>query len=284
MKKFISNLFIILYAVIAIFVTVCLLSLNDYQVTEFGNYSLIIIDSNDIKGDFKKGSLVIVDKDNKPEIGDKAFFYDVLGNKEITLAEVKNKQEYRNSETTYTFEGDYLVSGNSLAGSAKDAVEIPHAGTILSILESKWGYLFLVVLISLLAFLYEITRAVEDIRESRKLDKEEENIKKEEVIEEDNTEEVQKEEVIEEDNIEDSQNEIIEEKASVEPKKKTSKKKTEEEPKKETSKKKTEEEPKKETSKKKTEVEPKKKTSSKNANVETKKDNKITKGKKDNEV
>lgn len=194
MKKFISNLLIILYAVIAIFVTVCLLSLNDYQVTEFGNYSLIIIDSNEIKGDFKKGSLVIIDKDNKPEIGDKAFFYDVLGNKEITLAEVKNKQEYRNSETTYTFEGDYLVSGNSLAGSAKDAIEIPHAGTILAILESKWGYLFLVVLISLLAFLYEITRAIEDIRESKKLDKEEVEIEEEVNQEEEKKEEEAKKE------------------------------------------------------------------------------------------
>jgi len=35
MKKGIRNVVIVLYAIIAIFVTICLLSYNDYNVTEF---------------------------------------------------------------------------------------------------------------------------------------------------------------------------------------------------------------------------------------------------------
>ena len=168
MKKILANLFIIIYAIIAIFVTVCLLSYNEHKVTVFGNYSLIIIDSNEIKGDFQKGDLVIVDGDVKPNIGEKAFFYNVLSKNEITLAEVQNKQEYKTAETTYTFDDDLLVSSSSLIGSANNVKVIHHAGTILSILESKWGYLFLIVLVCLLAFLYEITKAIEDIREYKK--------------------------------------------------------------------------------------------------------------------
>lgn len=176
MKKTIINFFVIIYAIIAIFVTVCLLSFNDYRVTEFGNYSLIIIDSNEIKGDFDKGSLVIVDKDNQPNVGEKAFFYNVLGKNEIALAEVTDKQEYKNSETTYTFGEDNLVSESSIIGAANGVVSIKYVGTILSILESKWGYLFLVVLVSLLAFLYELSKAIEDMkdRKNEKDDKSEE--------------------------------------------------------------------------------------------------------------
>jgi len=220
MKKFFSSLFIIIYAIIAIFVTVCLLSYNDYKVTEFGNYSLIIIDSNEIKGDFEKGALVIVDKDNAPEIGDKAFFYNVLGKNEITLAEVANKQEYKNSETTYTFGEDVLVSESSIIGSTKGAKAIPYAGTVLGILESKWGYLFLIVLISLLAFLYEVSKAIEDIKDAKREEKEEEekdkksDIKKEEVKEESKKaakeDKVEKETEAVEEKIEESQDEELE--------------------------------------------------------------------------
>ena len=175
MKKILTNVFIIIYAIIAIFVTVCLLSYNEYKVTVFGNYSLIIIDSNEIKGDFKKGDLVIVDGDVKPNIGEKAFFYNVLGKNEITLAEVINKQEYKTADTTYTFDKDMLVSESSIIGSAKNVKVIHHAGTVLSILESKWGYLFLIVLVCLLAFLYEVTKAIEEIKEYKKNDENVEN-------------------------------------------------------------------------------------------------------------
>ena len=86
--------------------------------------------------------------------------------------------EYRNSDDTYIFDEDVLVTESNIIGSVASAKEIPHAGTVLSILESKWGYLFLVVLVSLLAFLYEISKAVEDIKGNKK-DKENNSNEKE---------------------------------------------------------------------------------------------------------
>ena len=41
-KKFLSFIFII-YVIIAIFVTICLLSYNRFKITEFGDKSLLII-------------------------------------------------------------------------------------------------------------------------------------------------------------------------------------------------------------------------------------------------
>ena len=37
MKRVIGNIIFVIYAIIAIFVTVCLLSFNQYKVSEFGN-------------------------------------------------------------------------------------------------------------------------------------------------------------------------------------------------------------------------------------------------------
>lgn len=167
MKKFFSNTLVVIYAVFAIFITICLLSYNDYKVTEFGNYSLIIIDSNDIKGDFKRGSLAIVDMDEEPKVGEKTFFYNTANKNEIALAEVKNKEKLSEKETTYTFEGNKLVSSAYIIGSVENTTAIPVLGTILGIVESRWGYLFLVVLPSLLAFLYEITKVVESVKNDR---------------------------------------------------------------------------------------------------------------------
>jgi hypothetical protein len=167
MKKFLWNIIIIVYVIFAIFVTVCLLSYNKYKVTEFGTYSLIIIDSNSIKGDFEKGSLLIIDGDVEPEIGEKTFFYNTSSQNEITLAEVKNKEVITSTETTYTFDGDKLVSSEHIIGSTATAKVLPHVGTILGIVESKWGYLFLIVLPSLLAFLYEVTKAIEEIKDNK---------------------------------------------------------------------------------------------------------------------
>ena len=62
MKKVISNLIFIIYLIIAILITVCLLSYNDYKITEFGNTSLIIISDKKMQPDFNKGDLVIVEK------------------------------------------------------------------------------------------------------------------------------------------------------------------------------------------------------------------------------
>ena len=59
MKKAISNIIFTLYIIIAVFVTVCLLSYNDYKVTVFGDKSLIIISDNKMEPTFHKGDLVI---------------------------------------------------------------------------------------------------------------------------------------------------------------------------------------------------------------------------------
>ena len=86
-------------------------------------------------------------------------------------------EKVNSTETTYTFDGDKSVSSEYVLGPLEGSSVIPMAGTVLSILESKWGFLFLIVFPVLLLFINQITKVFADIRESSKEEKE--NIKNE---------------------------------------------------------------------------------------------------------
>lgn len=168
MKKTISNFLFIVYAVIAIFVTVCLLSYNDFKVSEFGNKTLVLITDNGLEPRFKKGDLVIVDKKSNIINGRKAFFYNKDDiQMEIKLGTVEAIETVTSTEKTYTFEGSLKKSSQYVIGPADGAEVIPTVGGILAVLESKWGFLFLIVMPSLLAFIYQISVVVSEIRDSK---------------------------------------------------------------------------------------------------------------------
>ncbi|MCL2859303.1 MAG: hypothetical protein FWF46_01765 [Oscillospiraceae bacterium] len=168
MKKTIRNIIIILYAIVAIIVTVCLLSFNEYKVTEFGNYSLVIIDSDKLQPNFNRGELVIVDRSKEIKVGDKVFFYNVPNKMAISLAGVTKQENVTDTQITYTLEGDNKISSDYVIGNSTDAKVIPVVGTVLSVLESKWGFLILVVLPALLAFLHEVFEMISEMRGNKR--------------------------------------------------------------------------------------------------------------------
>lgn len=169
MKKIIGNLIVIIYVVIAVFVTVCLLSYNKYKVTEFGNYSLILVGDNNLEPEFKNGDLVIVNRKDKIDIGNKAFFYNTYSKKmEVTLGKIVGEQKITESEKTYTLEGELPISSAYVIGTATTVTKIPVVGGILGVLESKWGFLFIIVFPSLLAFIYELGVVISELIKVRK--------------------------------------------------------------------------------------------------------------------
>jgi len=162
MKKIIRNIVIVLYAIIAISVTICLLSYNEYKVTVFGQTSLVIIDSDKLEPEYNKGDLVIVDGSKEIKIGDKIFFY----NKQlaITVAEITKMTTVSETQVTYTLEGDVPLSSDYVIGNAEGVTAIGKLGSIMGVLESKWGFLLLVVLPAVIAFLYQIFAVITEVK------------------------------------------------------------------------------------------------------------------------
>jgi len=176
MKKIIGNVLVIIYVIIAVFVTICLLSYNQYKITEFGNSSLIIIEDNNLEPNFNNGDLVIVNQKDKIKVGEEAFFYNTYSKEmEVTLGKIIKEEKVSETEKTYTLEGDLPISSQYVIGPASTASKIPVVGMILGILESKWGFLFIIVFPSLLAFLYELGVVISELVQVRKENKKEDN-------------------------------------------------------------------------------------------------------------
>jgi len=188
--KILLSILGILYAVVAMFLTACLLNYNDYKITVFGDKSLIIVNDDTLEDKYKKGSLLVVDKDNadKIESGDEIIFYNTYNNQiSIAIGEVISKENITDTETTYTVTGNYDISSEYLIGSVEDTKVYPVIGLILSILESRVGFLIFIIFPITLAFLYEIYVLVIEIKNSKEEDKKEEKVEedKKEKVEED---------------------------------------------------------------------------------------------------
>lgn len=157
--NFIKGSLISLWAVIAIFSTICLLTTNDYMVSEFGDYSLFVVDNKSLEPKFKKNDILIVHKgmENDFDVGDFAFFY--YGNKDIAsfinLGEITDVERVNRAEDNFMFD-DLKISFGNIIGSANKTIVIHNLGFFLNILESRWGFMFLVILPTIYAIVYEI--------------------------------------------------------------------------------------------------------------------------------
>ena len=176
--KFIANILIVVYAIIAITVTILLLSYNDYLMSVIGDYTFIIMKDDELEeAGYPEGALVLVKETKAKNIneGDHIFLYRNISTSqfEIKYAQVIMKDtsggEYA---TQYILDGNAIVDHEDVIGTTKDIKVIPHLGTILSILQSRYGYLFLIVVVSFIAFLYEIYELIMEIKYGEREDEE----------------------------------------------------------------------------------------------------------------
>ena len=169
--KFLLNIVIFVWLIIALFVTVCLLSYNEFKVTTFGNTSLLIIDSDELEPDYLEGDLLVVKRnsDAKINVGDKVFYYnsELDSNVLVYNGTVEKKEQVHKDETTYYIDGT-KVSGDYVAGKIEGSKAYHKVGKILGIFTSKWGFMFLVIFPSLFAIIYEILMIVEASRGGKK--------------------------------------------------------------------------------------------------------------------
>lgn len=156
-----------IYGIIAIILTVCLLKYNDYNITEFKDKSLIIVGDDELRPDFNNGDLVVVYKNKNVDIqvGDKIFFYDTYQNQvSVNLGSVIDKEVITKDETTFIMDGEYALSSEYVIGAAKTSKVYPNMGKVLGILESRFGFLFIIIFPILILFIYEIYAVIKELK------------------------------------------------------------------------------------------------------------------------
>ena len=166
MKRVIIGILVTIYLLVAVFLTACLLTYNDYKISEFGDKSLIILDNKDFEPDYHKGALLIVQKNKNDDIkvNDEIFFYNTYKNQiVVSNSKVIKTEKITETQTTYTISGNYEISSDYVIGKASTTTVINNVGDILSFLESRWGFLLVIVFPISILFIYEIYVIIREI-------------------------------------------------------------------------------------------------------------------------
>lgn len=147
----------------ALIMTILLLNFNNYGVTEFGDKSLIILKQEVSNKNYKKGDLVIVQKARYDmiNVGDEIFTYSV-NSKGVATVEIGIVGEKYDKEKAISFENGASFSEDFIIGKATKTYN--DYGTVLSVIESKWGFLFIVLVPGFIIFLYEIYALIIEIK------------------------------------------------------------------------------------------------------------------------
>lgn len=167
-KRVISTILFIIYAIIAITVTVLLLSYNEYNISEIGDNTIYLLNNDALEPEYDQGSILIIEgtSDKHVQVGDEIFLYKVISSQEFEVVKrtLTQKTQQGNHIVYSVSEGETYAS-DYFIGKASDTTVIESPwGTILSILESKWGFLFCIVIVSLLLFLQEVFELIIEIK------------------------------------------------------------------------------------------------------------------------
>ncbi len=174
MKKVLGTILFVVYAIIAITVTVLLLSYNDYNNSQIGGYTIYIVADDSLEPTYKQGSILLIKEtnDRNVQVGDEIFMYKVLNSSEYeVISTTLQGKTQQGSHTVYIVDNEERYASEYFIGKVEDTIVIEGWGYILGLLESRWGYLFCIVVVSLLLFLQEAFELVMEIKYLNKLKK-----------------------------------------------------------------------------------------------------------------
>lgn len=154
MKRVFFGLLLFIYLFISVVVTVFLVNLDDNKVSVLDNKYFINVNQN--VGSYDKGDLLVIPQKSKNNlmVNDEIIYFnsdnDLSTDKITEIKSLINKQNY-----IHLSSGDDVKSLN-VVGKTSDVKKISVVGGILNVLESKWGYLCIIILPIFLVFAFEI--------------------------------------------------------------------------------------------------------------------------------
>jgi len=163
MKRFLRGLWGLVQIIIIVYViciTACLLCKNKYGFTQIGDMTLITINKElqTYLPETKKGDLLLVKETNLDmKVGDKIYYYSTANNEYvIKTAHIKEIVTSDGNISLYKLDDlkGSTIATNRVLGKYSTVYE--NIGSILDILESKIGFLLLVILPILLIFMYQV--------------------------------------------------------------------------------------------------------------------------------
>ena len=170
MKKIVLKVILVLYLIISITVTVFIFNFDDHMTTKLGETYLVNI-TKDIEG-CNKNDLLITPTNNNLNIGDKIYYFKTKkGVSHVEVGSVKEVSSLVNNESEFYLNNNETVKSKNVLGKVEESKRVSCIGGLLEVLESKWGYLFLIVLPILLIFAYEVFTISKELKQRKKTKK-----------------------------------------------------------------------------------------------------------------
>ncbi|MDD3453845.1 MAG: hypothetical protein PHN42_06205 [Bacilli bacterium] len=168
----------VLIIVYVIAITSCLLYRNKYGYTVFGDKTLIKINDNNSAelASFKKGELVIIDQVDydEVEIGDTLYYYDTVNQSYIIKTGIVKEKSGDDSSAIYIMDDSKSIAEERIVGSYEKQ-KYENLGAVLDVLESRIGFLLIVILPVFVLFIYQVYKMVVLLKfsdnEQRKIEK-----------------------------------------------------------------------------------------------------------------
>ncbi len=163
LKKIIMTILAVVFFGFAISMTILLLYYNEYGITEIDGKSLIIIKDSISSDKYKKGDVVVVESRRIDQIdkGDEIFAYRLLEDKSVEI-NIGIVEEVDEAHKNVMFENGNAYTMTFVAGEATKVYE--KIGTYLAIVESTWGFLFIILVPGFLIFVYQVYALIVEIK------------------------------------------------------------------------------------------------------------------------
>ena len=159
LKKVLYGIFGV-YFIIAIIITIGVLNYNEHNLTELGGK--VYIKATEKLGNYNKGDLIIIKNREGYKAQDNVFYCKLKNDKCVVSYGIIESM----TSGSPTIWGED-VSNKLIIGIDNDVTVIPAMGSILNVMESTYGYLVLIVLPILLAFIYIINSIVKEVKNKK---------------------------------------------------------------------------------------------------------------------
>lgn len=184
MKKFgrlVWSIFEVIIIVYVIAITAFILCRNKYGYTQFGDYTfdnVSLIDERNITT-AKKGDLLVIKNSNDFKVGDVIYYYAAYNENYIVRSDVILKIDDDGYTSLFTIKrGDDEITVVDTRIIGKYTSTYKGLGAFLDVVESRVGFLFLVLLPIMIVFIYQVYEFVMIIRYERVDEVEDEEVGK----------------------------------------------------------------------------------------------------------
>ena len=162
-KRIIISIVLIAFFAFTVTMTILLLNYNKFGVTQFDDTSLLIIKKGFSSETYQKNSLVIVEsKEVKDyQLGEEVFVYHLDGHGGVNI-ELGVVGQVFEEDNAITFSNGNTYSSEFIIGSGEKIY--PNIGKYLAVIESKWGFLFIILVPNFFLFVYQLYSLIVEIK------------------------------------------------------------------------------------------------------------------------